>query len=441
MNAKTLLNKIVSHDWFPQRENEYLRWYPKQLKAYDRHFEFLSSEISGAYIHVPFCDKLCSFCPYYKRKTARQDVDAYILSLCREIELTKQMGGRGTLQFVYFGGGSPSVLHACQVDQILSVLNSSYSIANDAEISVEMHPTHVRVDTAEGYRATGVNRVSLGIQSFNGDHLASLGATHSVADSHLAIKNAFKVFDDVALDLLYAYDQQEINDWKHDLATAVDVYGVQHLSCYPLVSPSSQKHGFPRASEVEYALTALDYINGRGLQHYASCASGGFDAASPSRQCQYELKHWSAPQVQFLGLGPGAFGYVANTVTVNHASLANYISIIAEDSLPYVSASPVSSNEMEHRYFTLGVKTLTVPLEPFRCMFGCDPIAKFKRQFDYLQASEMAEIRDDCLELTPLGRLFVDQCSRLFFSHDEQNTPHPEEVHLAILGRRSHATR
>lgn len=431
----SLLAQIIEHPRFTLRESEYLRWYPKTLSPISGEPAWQAVPLGGAYIHVPFCDEICKFCPFNKIVTQRATVTRFVKALRQEIRILSERLGPGPLHFIYFGGGTPSVLEPAQVASILEEIDVCWGLAEDVEITLETHPTHARTQRLRELAATGVNRISMGIQSFKGELLAALGATHEAHDSRKAVVDACTVFDNVAADLLYRYRPQTIEDWYEDLRIAIEEYQIPHLSCYPLVPLGPVVDQPSEEEEVQFALEALDFGQAHGFSHYASCASGGFDIALPDRECRYELQHWSAPQSHFVGLGPGAFGFAGGHSTVNRLPVNRYCNLLEQGRLPLASAVPVDQLELSHRYFILGLKTLEVPLAPYRSLFRSDPLQDFAEPIGTLVREGLATIRDDSLQLSPVGRLFVDSCSTLFFSTAQRDVPHPEEPEIRTIER------
>ncbi len=422
----------ATHPWFPRRRNEYIRWYPKSLRSVQPHSTWNGDGVDGAYIHVPFCDRICQFCPFNKRLADPEAVGRFVRGVCTEVRLLRERLKGGPLRFIYFGGGTPSVLSPNQLSSIIETLVAAWGIDPDAEVSLEVHPSHATVPKLRDAASVGVNRVSMGIQSFREEALRSLGATHSAAESAEAVRAARAVFSNFAIDLLYAYGGQTAQEWVHDLEVSKSE-SVPHLSCYALVPIDCKSTLVSEQREIELAVLALQLGASRSLGHYASCASGGFDMCVPGFECRYELEHWSAPQRSFVGLGPGAFGFAGGYSTVNRLSDRQYANQLEAGNLPLSSLVKVEPSELRRRYFVLGIKGLEVPLYPYRARFRRDPLVDFRDSFDELTAASMAEVTGEMLRLTPLGRLFVDSCSSLFFSEAERAVPHPEEPELRQL--------
>lgn len=428
-----LLAQIIDHPRFSLRESEYLRWYPKTILPLNDQPIWVDRPISGAYVHVPFCDKICRFCPFNKAVTDADLVDRFVEAVQQEIHMLSDRIVGGPLDFIYFGGGTPSVLEPGQISKILEELDRRWGTAPNAEITLETHPTHAHKPYLQSVASVGINRISTGIQSFHEHLLASLGATHKATDSRSALDNARSVFDNVAIDLLYRYHPQTMEEWLGDLSVAVEEYDVPHLSCYALILPGSSQTQPSVEAEVEFAVEALSFGRAHERGHYASCASGGFDLSRPKYQCKYEREHWTAPQKDFVGLGPGAFGFAGGHSTVNRLSTKHYCELIEGGHLPLASAIPVDRAELKHRYFVLGVKTLEVSLTHYRSIFGSEPLEDFQKPIATIQSEGFASLTEESLTLTPVGSLFVDSCSTLFFSDIQRDIPHPEEPEIRAI--------
>lgn len=143
-----LFNEMINHELFPFRESEYIRWYPKSLR--EPNFELLfngySLNPSGIYIHIPFCDKICSFCPYNKRLTNQTLIYSYVEALLKEIKNYTFMIENSDIKFIYFGGGTPSSLKPSDIEKILININDNFKVNADVEVTLESHPSHLTID-------------------------------------------------------------------------------------------------------------------------------------------------------------------------------------------------------------------------------------------------------------------------------------------------------
>ncbi|RVE87076.1 coproporphyrinogen-III oxidase family protein [Sinorhizobium meliloti] len=437
----TLHDSVITHPWFPRRESEYLRWYPKGLipRAGARPSDLVDlvagaglnhRGVDGIYIHIPFCDRLCRFCPFNKRQIDNALLSRYVASLIHEIALYGEVVGRASaLRYVYFGGGTPSVLSAEQVSRILAAVDQYIGDLTGAEITLETHPTHARADYLAPVMATGITRISIGAQSFHDTELRSLGAQHASEDVHEALDTARNLGIKMGIDLLYRSVNQNFDDWLISLENAVQHEAIDHVSCYSLVLKSDRDQPDATA-DAKFACIAVEALTTAGFEHYASCATGGLDFARPGSSCRYELEHWRAPQTTFLGLGAGAFGFLGRCNTVNGLGIPEYIGQLEGGQLPIASVRPLSDEELMRRYFVLGVKTLSVDLRRFEAQFNVAAMDVFMDKFSTLLSHGLAEIEEDRLALTAVGRLYTDQICETFYTAEDQLEVHPEEPEI-----------
>lgn len=425
-----LLRRFTDHPMFPSRESVYVRWYPKSLES-PPSLSALATEVwrpKGVYIHVPFCDRLCGFCPFNKRQTQAELVSEFVDSLKLEISIYAQVISKTNLRYVYFGGGSPSVLSPSTVASILEALDRQIGLAAGAEITLESHPTHIDEQFLRDMRSAGVSRFSSGLQSFDEHALRDLGSQHAAEDVRRAVIASNRVGVSFAADLLFRCKGQTLSGWERELREAMSA-GIEHLSCYSLVLKPGAEQPSPH-EEAEMTVLMHDLLSSSGYKHYASCASGGFDYAKPGRECAYELGHWGAPQDEFIGLGPGGIGFVGARTTMNGLDLGRYTAAVRQQRLPLASATLATQEELRRRYFVLGVKALSVDFVRYGEQFHEDATMRFSREFGKLEAAGLASLANNRLELTQLGRFFVDTVSAEFFSAEQADIPHPEEPEI-----------
>lgn len=429
MSRQVRFQQFVGHPAFFARDSVYIRWYPKSLSpppAVGLAGEPLRPR--GAYIHIPFCDVLCRFCPFNKRQSEPELISRFVNALLGEIRLYGQRTEGPGLDYVYFGGGTPSVLSAAAVERILVALRDEIGLTSGAEITLESHPTHIDLDFVRDRRALGITRFSTGLQAFDAPTLEGLGAHHGTEDVARIFKVANVIGQPIAIDLLFRCEGQTLDNWRSQLRRATQEE-VAHVSCYSLILKSDNRQP---SLELEARMTLVieEMLAPAGLSHYASCASGGFDYAREGFECRYETGHWAAPQDEFIGLGPGALGFLGTRTTVNGLDVPAYIKRIDAGLLPLVSATQANVEELRRRFFVLGVKALVVPLDRYRELFAEEAEQRFSDEFSQLTRLGFAQIDRDQLTLTPLGRLFVDSISEIFFSPVERDVPHPEEPEI-----------
>ncbi|MGV3626191.1 MAG: radical SAM family heme chaperone HemW [Betaproteobacteria bacterium] len=262
------------------------------------------------YIHIPWCVRKCPYCDFNSHE-ARGDLpeDDYVAALLLDLEAAlPRVWGRQVLT-VFIGGGTPSLISVPALDALLAGVRARLPLAADAEITMEANPGTVEAEKFTGFRAAGINRLSLGIQSFNDRHLKALGRIHDAAQARRAAELALRCFDNVNLDLMYALPGQTPDEAAADIAAAV-AYAPQHLSAYHLtLEPNTYFHRYPpalpdddTAAEMQDALEAQ--LAGAGYEHYETSAF-----ARPGRRSKHNLNYWMFGD--YLGIGAGAHSKIS----------------------------------------------------------------------------------------------------------------------------------
>lgn len=257
------------------------------------------------YIHIPWCVKKCPYCDFnsHTARTALPET-GYIEALTRDLESALPLiWGRG-IHSIFFGGGTPSLFSSEGIDAILSMVRTLTKLDHFAEITLEANPGTVEAEKFAGFKEAGVNRLSLGIQSFDADHLRALGRIHDDREAHRAVEIAASTFDNFNLDLMYALPQQTLQQAQQDVDTALS-YTPPHLSCYHLtLEPNTPFHAAPPvlpdddlSADMQLMIEAT--LTGAGYLHYETSAF-----AQPRRSCRHNLNYWQFGD--YLGIGAGA---------------------------------------------------------------------------------------------------------------------------------------
>ncbi len=262
------------------------------------------------YIHVPWCVRKCPYCDFNSHEArGALPEDEYVAALMADLEMAlPQVWGRPVLT-IFIGGGTPSLLSVRALDALLSGVRARLPLAADAEVTLEANPGTVEADKFAGFRAAGINRLSLGVQSFNDRHLAALGRIHGADEARRAAELALHTFGNVNLDLMYGLPGQTPAEAEADIAAAV-AYAPQHVSAYHLtIEPNTYFHRYPPV--VPDDDTAADMQAGverqlaaAGYEHYETSAF-----ARAGRQSRHNLNYWTFGD--YLGIGAGAHSKIS----------------------------------------------------------------------------------------------------------------------------------
>ncbi|QCO55802.1 coproporphyrinogen III oxidase [Pseudorhodobacter turbinis] len=265
----------------------------------------------GLYIHWPFCQSKCPYCDFNSHVSSSIDQDQWKAAYLSEIKRIGQQTPDRTLQSIFFGGGTPSLMDPDLVASILETVRGTWQPANDIEITMEANPSSVEAGRFRAYRDAGVNRVSIGVQALNDFDLRRLGRMHSVTEAKAAIETAKATFDRFSFDLIYARQDQSLKDWQAELTEAIAMAG-DHLSLYQLTIEDGTVFGdrFRRGllrglpnddlgADMYLATQELTEAAGFGSYEVSNYARSGHES-------RHNTIYWNAGD--YAGIGPGAHG-------------------------------------------------------------------------------------------------------------------------------------
>ena len=353
----------------------------------------------GLYIHIPFCRSKCAYCDFYSLPSDEGRMDAYAAALISAMRRAAPRADEYTVDTVYFGGGTPSLMGAHRLAALLEAVLSSYSVEPDAEITFEANPESARSKAElRALRGAGFNRVSLGMQSADEGELRGVGRVHTAADTRAAVEAARAAgFDNLSLDLIYALPSQTRERWRDSLAAAVSL-APEHLSCYALkVEPGTPLHAMRDRVRIpdddlqaEMYLDAADYLASHGFAQYEIS-----NFARPRRESRHNLKYWTLGE--YLGFGPGAHSDFGGR---RFAAARDLDAFLAGDP-PLSEDAAIGERERAAERVMLGLRlTRGVPAETLR---GAE---------DFLRecaAHGLAELFGGCWRLTPRGFLVSNE--------------------------------
>lgn len=265
----------------------------------------------GVYIHWPFCAAKCPYCDFNSHVSSaineKEWRDAYI----KEIDRTAQLTGLRSVSSIFIGGGTPSLMSPSIVGALLEKIASVWQMESDCEITLEANPTALEADKMWGFKASGVNRISMGIQSLNDKDLKRLGRLHTAKEALKSFDVAQKVFERTSFDLIYARQDQTLDDWKSELKQALNV-GLNHISLYQLTIENGTAFGNLYAAGKLSGLPDEDLASDLFEMTRELCDSNGLKAYEVSNhartgyECRHNLVYWNYGD--YAGIGPGAHG-------------------------------------------------------------------------------------------------------------------------------------
>ncbi|MFV1439846.1 MULTISPECIES: radical SAM family heme chaperone HemW [unclassified Phaeobacter] len=316
----------------------------------------------GLYIHWPFCQAKCPYCDFNSHVTAQIDQTRWAAAYRAEmLRAAPELSGR-VLNTIFFGGGTPSLMHPDTVASIIETAREIWPFSNDIEISLEANPTSVEAGRFAGYRDAGVNRISMGIQSLNDDDLRRLGRLHNVAEAQKAFDVARNCFDRVSFDLIYARQGQTLTDWRQELDQALSM-AIDHLSLYQLTIEEGTAFGDRYAKGKLRDLPSDDNAADMYLATQDICDSHGLPAyeisnhARPGAESRHNLIYWRYGD--YLGIGPGAHGRL--TIGGQRYATETYLQPgawlnAAERTTGETSRTQLTSEESSAEYMMMGMR-------------------------------------------------------------------------------------
>jgi len=373
-----------------------------------------NSETAGLYIHIPFCRSKCNYCDFYSVTSLHQIPD-FLKALEREMEIYRQILGR--FDSLYLGGGTPSVLTITNLAGLLSRIDKTFSLSSDTEITVEVNPADVDLKYLESLRQLGVNRLHIGVQSFDEAVLSFLERRHTRSQAILAIESAQKAgFDNMGLDLIYGIPGQDRQSWLDNLSLAVS-FDVAHLSCYQLTLEARTPLGIRQQrgefslpdEEIQHDLflTTSETLEDAGYVHYeVSNFAKNLSAASRHNQ-----KYWN--HTPYLGLGPAAHSFRDNRRWWNHRSINQYIRDLGRGRAPVEGAETLTGKQLQMEALYLGLRTRKgIHLTDFSARYQCDLLSENSSLLATLTEAGLVEIKDGYLSPTRCGLAVADSLSQ-----------------------------
>lgn len=283
--------------------------------------------VDSVYLHVPFCEHRCHYCDFFTLAGRHDEMPAYVDRIVDELCVVADRV-IAPVKTVFFGGGTPTLLPTDQLKRVLEAVRGSLPLDSNVEWTVEANPETVTVEHAEVLVASGVNRVSLGAQSFDPRHLATLERRHEPANVQRSIERLHQAgIGRISVDLIYAIPGQTLEDWHEDIRRVLEL-GVSHLSCYGLVyehgTPMTRRRDQGRIAPVDESLEADMHLLARRV-----LAEHGFHQyeisnwCTPGQECRHNLIYWS--NGNWWPVGPGASGHIDGVRWKNEARLGTYV--------------------------------------------------------------------------------------------------------------------
>ena len=370
----------------------------------------MSAEGLALYVHWPFCVSKCPYCDFNSHVRASIDQDAWREALLADLAYEARLLPGRELTSIFFGGGSPSLMDPSTVAAVIEAALGHWSAADEIEITLEANPNSVETARFADLAVAGVNRVSLGLQSFDDKALTFLGRAHSAREGFAALETAQKHFRRTSFDLIYALPGDTEDSWSATLAQALSL-GTRHLSLYQLtIEPGTRfaamyAAGQLRPLEADAAAALYELTDAMtvaaGLPSYEIS-----NHARPGQESRHNLSYWRYGD--YVGIGPGAHGRRLGQRTVRHRKPENFLAALVRNSHGILEEAPLSADEAADEALVMGLRlTEGMDAQEIANRFGLPEIVDWTR-VGRLVASGHLERNGSRIALTPRGRLVLD---------------------------------
>jgi oxygen-independent coproporphyrinogen-3 oxidase len=374
--------------------------------------------MSGIYLHIPFCRKACHYCNFHF-STSKKYVQEVVDALTHELAI-RQGELKQAVETIYFGGGTPSMLTSAQISVLIAAVYNNYNVLPEPEITIEVNPDDITQSYLAALKNAGVNRLSIGIQSFHNEELKLMNRAHDGKQALQSVVWAQEFFDNISIDLLYGTPHTTFSDWQENLATAL-VLDVPHISSYALtLEPKTALERFVAKgvislldeAEVEAQfLYLLDTLTQKGYEHYELSSFG-----KPGYHSKNNTAYWKGKP--YLGIGPSAHGFDGTHRYWNVSNNVRYVASLANHKLPQ-TIEKLSTVDRYNEAIMIGLRaSWGVSLTQLEIQLG-------KRYRNHLQKEAtrfihegLLHIEDDCLKATRKGAFVADGISADLFLID-----------------------
>ena len=366
--------------------------------------------MAGIYIHIPFCKQACHYCNFHFSTSLHYKNDL-VDALLRETQLQKEYLGGEEIHTVYFGGGTPSLLTETDLEKIMDSIHKNFPISAEAEISLEANPDDISKKMLQSWKKLGINRLSIGVQSFFEEDLVWMNRAHYASQSIESIHSAQEEgFSNISIDLIYGTPTLSHEKWEKNMNMAVSL-DIPHLSCYALtVEPKTPLYKMINQNKAENIdpdlqatqfLQLMDYLDQKGYEHYEIS-----NFAKPGKRSKHNSSYWKGEK--YLGLGPSAHSFNGDSRQWNIANNNQYIDSLKQHQLKFEKETLTEKQKL-NEYIMISLRTKEgCDLDRVEKIFGeIYKTSILKNAHIYINESKLV-LKETCLLLNNEGKLLAD---------------------------------
>ena len=373
--------------------------------------------MAGIYIHIPFCKQACYYCDFHFSTNQKNRGDI-VQALAAEVRLQREYLGEEEIETVYFGGGTPSLLSASELNDILQTLYKTFSVRKGVEITLEANPDDLTKESLKDIWNAGINRLSIGIQSFEDEILRYLNRAHDAAMSVMSVQDAYDAgFTNISLDLIYAIPGQDNVLWQKNIERVLALRP-QHISAYSLTI--EEKTAFGRWAAQGNLKPVADDLSATQLQmlverlerkNYAQYEVSNFSL--PGLESKHNSNYWKGKK--YLGIGPSAHSYNGVSRQFNVSNNQRYLDALANEQIPATLEILTREDRINEYLLTTLRTSWGTSLAKLRKELSLDLLAEHGPYLRSLQENGLATLENDFLILTKNGKLLADKIASDLF--------------------------
>lgn len=366
--------------------------------------------MAGIYLHIPFCKQACHYCNFHFSTSLRYK-NELLAALLKETALQQNYLSNEIVETIYFGGGTPSLLTISDLRFQFEKIRETFNVLNDAEITLEANPDDITEEKLTGWKEIGINRLSIGVQSFYEEDLQWMNRAHNAKQAIDNLQLAIKQFDNKTIDLIYGHPLLTNEKWKQNVDKVISL-NIPHISCYALtVEPKTplhklilekKKEGVQQEKQAEQFLLLMQWLEEAGYEHYEIS-----NFSKPGFRSRHNSSYWQGKK--YLGLGPSAHSFNGTSRQWNISNNATYIESLAKDKIAFEKEILTPAQQM-NEYIMTSLRTVE----------GLDLRRVQSSEFGvrcqkFIDAGKMV-LKENRLRLTKEGKLFADGiAAELFF--------------------------
>jgi oxygen-independent coproporphyrinogen-3 oxidase len=375
------------------------------------------------YIHIPFCKKKCLYCDFVSFENSQKNIEPYFSALYKEIKAYKTiLYEEYSIDTIFIGGGTPNFVDVKYIEELMSILFDTFEINENAEISMEINPCgHISKDDFKRYKKSGINRLSIGLQSASDDMLKQIGRQHSLLDFENAFQAAREAdFANINIDLIFGFYNQNVDEFRDTVRYVIDT-GCEHVSCYSLKLEEEtplyemylnegidiEDEDYEDRQMYRLACQMLEY-NGYKQYELSNYAKFGYE-------CRHNLNYWDTKE--YIGFGLAAHSYKDYARFYNTSDMNEYLQNIDMNSSAIEEIEQIDKTKQEEEFIIMALrKTIGVEYDEFKRRFGEEFLIKYNQEVNYLTESGLLIAGSESAYLSDEGKNYANITMMEFIS-------------------------